>query len=317
MALLVVQHISKQQPDRIIIDNISFQQEALQKIAITGESGAGKSTMLRIISGHVQADSGTVLFNGKRVIGPEEKLLAGHKDIAYLSQHYELHNNYVVKDLIWFQIKVDEGAAQQLFEICRISHLLERRTNQLSGGEKQRIALCMLLVKYPKLLVLDEPFSNLDLIHKNILKAVLEDITGRLQITCLLASHDPLDTLSWADEILVMREGKIIQQGASKQIYYQPVDKYVAGLFGKYNSLTIEQAYLFGVQTNEKEVMIRPEDFNISSSDNNGVKGMIESISFWGSFYEAQVSVQDFILVVRLGKNEWKVGEEIFLKIDN
>ena len=117
MALLEVQNISKHQPDRIIIDDISFKQEALQKIAITGESGAGKSTLLKIISGHAQAGSGTVMFNGEKVIGPEEKLLAGHKEIAYLSQHYELHNNYYVKDLIWFQIKVDEEAAIQLFEI--------------------------------------------------------------------------------------------------------------------------------------------------------------------------------------------------------
>jgi ABC-type sugar transport system ATPase subunit len=311
MALLEVQHISKRQPDRIIIDNIRFQQDALQKIAITGESGAGKSTLLKIISGHVQADGGTVLFNGERVAGPDEKLLAGHKDIAYLSQHYELHNNYVVKDLIWFQINVDEAGARELFDLCRITHLLERRTNQLSGGEKQRIALCMLLVKHPKLLLLDEPFSNLDPIHKNTLKAVLEDITGRLQITCLLASHDPHDTLSWADKILVMREGRIVQQGTPQQIYYQPLNEYVTGMFGKYNLLTPEQASWFGVGANEKEVIIRPEAFDISISDNNGVKGRIQNISFWGSFYEAEVRVKDLKIVVRLGKNEWEVGEEV------
>jgi len=104
---------------------------------------------------------------------------------------YELHNNYYVKDLIWFQIKVDEKIAIQLFEICRISHLLERKTDQLSGGEKQRIALCMLLVKAPGMLLLDEPFSNLDPIHTEILKVVLDDITTTLKITCLLTSHDP------------------------------------------------------------------------------------------------------------------------------
>ncbi len=282
MALLEVQHIGKTGPDKTIVDDISFQQEPLQKIAITGESGAGKSTLLKMISAHVQPDSGTVIFNGKRVTGPEEKLLAGHEDIAYLSQHYELHNNYYVKDLIWFQIKVDEAEATQLFEICRISHLLERKTNRLSGGEKQRIALCMLLVKHPKLLVLDEPFSNLDPINKTTLKAVLEDITERLQITCLLASHDPNDTLSWADEIIVMKEGKMVQQGTPQQIYYHPVNEYVAGMFGKYNLLTPEQASWFGIEANGKEVMIRPESFVINKND--GVKGTIQKISFWGGF---------------------------------
>ena len=287
MTLLEVKNITKQAGEKIIVSDISFQQEALQKIAITGESGAGKSTLLKIISGHVQTDSGVVMFNGERVIGPEEKLLEGHKDIAYLSQHYNLHNNYYVKDLIWFQIKVEEQEAKELFEICRIHHLLERRTDQLSGGEKQRIALCMLLVKHPKLLVLDEPFSNLDPIHKNTLKAVLEDITERLQITCLLTSHDPHDTLSWADEIIVMKEGKIIQQGKPETIYHQPVNEYVAGLFGKYNLLKPEQAALFGIEANGKDVMIRPEEFVIN--ENDGVKGVIQKISFWGSFYEVEV----------------------------
>jgi len=311
MAILEVQNLSKKQPGRIIIDNISFKQDALQKIAITGESGAGKSTLLKIISGNIQADSGLVLFNGERVAGPEEKLLAGHKDIAYLSQHYELHNNYLVKDLIWFQINVEEAEAVMLFNICRISHLLERKSNQLSGGEKQRIALCMLLVKRPKLLVLDEPFSNLDPIHKNTLKAMLEDITSRLQITCLLASHDPQDTLSWADEILVMKAGKIVQQGAPEQIYYHPLNEYVAGMFGKYNLLPPEQASWFGIDANGKEVMIRPEHFVLN--ENTGAKGTIQKISFWGAFYEAEVLVKDLKIIVRSSENKWEDGGEIFI----
>lgn len=314
MALLEVQHISKQQPGRIILEDISFEQEALQKIAITGESGAGKSTLLKIISGHVQADGGTVLLNCERVAGPEEKLLPGHRDIAYLSQHYELHHNYVVKDLICFQMNVEDTEASRLFDICRISQLLERRTDQLSGGEKQRIALCMLLVKYPKLLVLDEPFSNLDLIHKSTLKAVLDDITGRLKITCLLASHDPQDTLSWADEIVVIKEGRIIRRGTPKEIYYKPANEYVAGIFGKYNWLTHEQASLFGIAANDKEVMIRPEDFSLSEN-NNGIKGIIGKISFWGNFYEAEVRIEDFVIVVRTGRNNWAKGQEVFVTI--
>jgi len=312
MTLLEVKNISKQAGEKIIVSDISFQQQALQKIAITGESGAGKSTLLKIISAHEETDSGVVMFNGERVIGPEEKLLEGHKDIAYLSQHYNLLNNYYVKDLIWFQIKVEEQDAKELFEICRISHLLERRTDQLSGGEKQRIALCMLLVKHPKLLVLDEPFSNLDPIHKNTLKAVLEDITERLQITCLLTSHDPHDTLSWADEIIVMKEGKIIQQGKPETIYHQPVNEYVAGMFGKYNLLTSGQASWFGIEANGKNMMMRPEEFIINKND--GVKGVIQKISFWGSFYEVEVLVEGVKIIVRTMRNEWKVGEEVFLK---
>ena len=191
--------------------------------------------------------------------------------------------------------------------------MLERRTDQLSGGEKQRIALCMLLVKHPKLLVLDEPFSNLDPIHKSTLKTVLEDITDRLQITCLLTSHDPHDTLSWADEIIVMKGGKMIQQGTPQTIYHQPVNEYVAGMFGKYNLVTPEQAAWFGIQANEN-IIIRPESFSISETVSNGVKGTIEKVSFWGGFYEVEVLVDEVTIVVKVMKNEWSVGEEVFIK---
>jgi len=313
MALLAVQHISKQIQGNTIVSDISFEQQSLQKIAITGESGAGKTTLLKIISGHGQADSGAVLFNDKRVIGPEEKLLPGHKEIAFLSQEHDLLHNYKVEELVWFENQLSHEEAATLFEICQIDHLLKRKTDQLSGGEKQRIALCMLLIKSPKMLILDEPFSNLDPIHTDTLKAVLEDVTQRLQITCMLTSHDPHDTLSWADEIIVMKEGKIVQQGTPETIYRQPVNEYVAGMFGRYNLLNPEQAALFGIEANGKNVLLRPEAFSIRANANEGVKGIIPKISFWGSFYEAEVLIGDSKIVVRMMKNEWKVGEEIFL----
>ncbi|QEC66886.1 ABC transporter ATP-binding protein [Panacibacter ginsenosidivorans] len=316
MALLEVQHISKHIAGNLIVDDINFKQGALQKVAIAGESGAGKTTLLKIISGHAQADSGTVLFNGKRVIGPEEKLLPGHKEIAYLSQEHDLLHNYKVEELVWFENQLTHDEAATLFEICQIDHLLKRKTDQLSGGEKQRIALCMLLIKSPKMLILDEPFSNLDPIHTDILKAVLEDITGRLQITCMLTSHDPHDTLSWADEVIVMKEGKIIQQGTPQTIYHKPVNEYVAGMFGKYNLLNPEQAALFGIEANGKNVMLRPEEFVISTNAKEAVKGIIQKISFWGSFYEAEVLVNDVKIVVRMMRNEWKVGEEVCVNVN-
>lgn len=316
MALLEVQHISKQFSNGLLINDISFEQQALQKIAIAGESGAGKTTLLKMISGYVQPDSGVILFDGKRVLGPEEKLLPGHPKMGYLSQYFEVLNNYRVEELIWFENKIEVSAAKRLFQICRIDHLLQRRTSQLSGGEKQRIALCMLLIMSPQFLILDEPFSNLDPIHTDTLKAVLEEITERLQITCTLTSHDPHDTLSWADEILVMKEGNIIQKGTPQEIYHQPVNEYVAGLFGRYNFLKPELAALFGIEANEKNVMIRPEEFSINATTENGVKGTIQKISFRGSFYEAEVLVEDVKIVVRMMRNEGKFGEEIWVNVN-
>lgn len=314
MSLLTVKNISKHTGGNIIIDNISFTQERLQKVAIAGESGAGKTTLLKMITGHAQPTSGVILFDNEKVKGPEEKLLPGHNKMAYLSQHYELLNNYRVEELIWFENTLPENKATELFEICRIQHLLQRRTDKLSGGEKQRIALCMLLVRQPEMLVLDEPFSNLDPIHTGIIKEVIDDVMEQLSVTCMLASHEPHDTLSWADEILVIQNGKIVQQAAPQIIYHQPVNEYVAGLFGKYNLLSAKQAALFGIKT-KGHVMIRPEEFMITKNMNEGVKGIIQKISFWGSFYEAEVSVGEMKIVVRIMSGEWKNGEEAYLKL--
>lgn len=314
MALLEIRNISKQLPQGFLVKDINFEQQSLEKIAIAGESGAGKTTLLKMISGHAQPGSGTIVFDGKRVIGPEEQLLPGHKQIAYLEQDHDLLHNYRVEELVWFENHLSHDEASALFAVCQVSHLLKRRTDQLSGGEKQRIALCMLLVKSPKLLVLDEPFSNLDLIHKNILKIVLAEITERLQITCLLTSHDPLDTLSWADKIIVMKEGSIIQEGTPQEIYYQPVNEYVAGMFGKYNLLKPSIAALFGINAKGNNVMTRPENFRMYKTG-SGIKGIIQKISFWGSFYEAEVLVEDEKIIVRSNENKWSAGDKIFVSI--
>jgi ABC-type sugar transport system ATPase subunit len=315
MTLLEVQHISKQAGEKMIVNDISFKQEALQNIAIAGESGAGKTTLLKMISGHAQPTSGRIFFDSKRVIGPEEKLLPGHKQIAYLSQDHDLLHNYRVEELIWFENQLSHKEAATLFEVCQVDHLLKRRTAELSGGEQQRIALCMLLTKCPKLLVLDEPFSNLDPVHKNILKTVIEDIGKRLQITCILTSHDPHDTLSWADEIIVMKDGKIIQQGAPETIYHNPVNEYVAGISGRYNLLKPDQAAWFGIKANSESVIIRPERLNMSETASDGVKGTIEKITFFGSCYEAEILVNKIKIIVKTNLDNLKTGLEVWVRL--
>jgi ABC-type sugar transport system ATPase subunit len=232
MSLLNVSGISKKQGEEFVLKNINFIQESLQRIAIAGSTGSGKTTLLKIIAGFIQPDAGEVLFEGGRVKGPLEKLLPGHSQIAYLSQNFELRNNYRVEELLHMANKFSNSDADLIFEVCRIGHLLNRWSDELSGGERQRIAFAKALITAPKLLLLDEPFSNLDAIHRNILKTVINDIEERLNTTCILVSHDPVDLLSWADEIIVLHEGKIVQRNVPVQIYTHPVNEYVAALFG-------------------------------------------------------------------------------------
>jgi len=231
MDFLRIADVSKRYGKSTILDGIGFIQPPFRKVALAGETGSGKSTLLKIIAGLIQPDKGKVFFEGERVLGPLERLIPGHPAIAYLSQHFELRNNYTVGEVLEMASLMAEEEAVLIYEICQISHLLERKTDQLSGGERQRIALARLLVTAPRLLLLDEPFSNLDMIHKRLLKTVIRNLGERMRITCWLVSHDPRDTLPWADEILVLRGGRIIQQGTPDQILRQPVDDYVAELF--------------------------------------------------------------------------------------
>ncbi|HWB26259.1 MAG TPA: ABC transporter ATP-binding protein [Chitinophagaceae bacterium] len=301
MSFLEVSSVTKKEGDTAAVRDITFTQEKLRKIAIAGETGSGKSTLLKIIAGIISPDSGTVLFEGQRLKRiPGEKLIPGHPGIAYLSQQFELPHFLTVEQVLIYAnpLPDDEAekdqAAKELYELCKITHLLKRRTDQLSGGERQRIALARLLITAPRLLLLDEPFSNLDMIHKNILKNVLHDVEKKLAVTCILVSHDPLDTLSWADEMIVMRRGEIIQQASPKQIYRQPANDYVAGLLGKYNIISPALAeYIPGLKrmAANRKIFIRPEDIMIVATEKNILKASVEDIIFYGSNYEIHVMV--------------------------
>ncbi|RPD42273.1 ABC transporter ATP-binding protein [Chitinophaga barathri] len=319
MHLLQVSDIYRKDQLGFELKPISFTQDKFRKVAIAGASGSGKSTLLRIIAGWIQPDGGEVLFEGKKVKGPNEQLIPGHPQIAYLSQHYELRNNYRVEELLSYANKLTQEQADRLFEICRIHHLVKRKTDQLSGGEKQRISLARLLLTMPSLLLLDEPFSNLDLIHTRILKDVIQDLGQELNITCLLVSHDPDDILPWADEVLIMKDGAIIQQGPPAQVYHQPANEYVAALLGAYHLFTPEKAKVFslmpGIAANGKSLFVRPEQFRLVREGGDALKGRVKAVYFGGSYNDVEVEVPGNIIRVRTTTGQYKSGDAVFVSL--
>lgn len=312
MSLLQISGIRKQEGS-FHLQGISFTQEKFQRIAVAGASGSGKSTLLKIIAGLMQPDEGQVFFEGEKVKGPNDKLIPGHPGIAYLSQHFELRNNYRMEELLGYANKLPDEEAATLYEICRISHLLKRKNDQLSGGEKQRIALARLLVTSPRLLLLDEPFSNLDLIHRKILKSVIEDLGEKLKITCLLVSHDPTDMLPWADQIFIIHNGQIIQQGPPEQVYLQPVNEHAAGLFGTYN-LT-EPSVVSSKALAGKRLFTRPEQFKIVSGGQLTLKAIVRHVYFFGNYYEIEVEIAGETVMVRSAHSNLAKGDTIFLSL--
>ncbi|WP_439882460.1 ABC transporter ATP-binding protein [Pontibacter sp. MBLB2868] len=299
-----------------VLHDITFTQQAFQNIAIAGETGSGKSTLLKVIAGLAQPDAGHVFFEGEQVIGPEEKLVAGQEGIAYLSQHFELPHSLRVEQVLRYANTLTTEEAVMLYEVCQITHLLNRKTSELSGGERQRIALARLLSTSPRLLLLDEPYSNLDMVHKGTLKSVIKDIGDELDISCILISHDPHDTLSWADYILVLKEGRVVQQGLPEDIYRLPENEYVAGLFGKYNLITTTAlAGAEGGEGNEGDLIVRPEDLKLVAHAGGAMPGIIQDIVYFGSFYELVIRVADSSVTVRIEKNNYKAGDEVFISL--
>jgi ABC-type sulfate/molybdate transport systems ATPase subunit len=317
MSLLTVSSLSKQIPGGFAVQNLSFTLEAGQKLAIIGETGSGKTTLLKMIGGLLQPASGTILFEGQRVLGPDEQLLPGHPGIAYLGQHFELRNNYRVwEELERFNL-LDEEEAQQLYALCQIEHLLKRRTSELSGGERQRIALAKQLGAKPRLLLLDEPFSNLDLAHKNTIKKVIDNITSAQGLTCIMIAHDPADILPWANEVMVMQTGGIIQTGSPQVVYYRPVSAYAAELLGPYYLLpAAETALLTGISvsgSSPKRLFVRPEQLYLAGKKQHTLDAVVDAVRFGGPVCLAQLHTGTLQLTIPVQPGDVQAGEHVLL----
>ena len=285
------------------LENINFTQQKMEKIAVIGETGSGKSTLLKTIAGLIQPKSGTILFDGKKVMGPNWQLVGGQKGIAYLSQHFELLNNYSMQELLMYANELEQKEANELYRICRIDHLMQRNSYELSGGEKQRVALARLIVSKPSLLILDEPFSNLDLIHRNILKKVVEDVCNKFEISSILTSHEPMDVLPWADKIVVLKSGKIIQEDTAINVYRKPTNEYAAALLGSYNLL---EAKIFG-----ENLLIRPEKILITDDLSEKYTGKVTSANFMGSFTEVSVKIETQTIKIKTINHNIFIGDEV------
>jgi len=312
MDLLTVANISLTENGVTVLQPLSFTQKPGQKLALAGESGAGKSTLLQIVAGLIQPSTGEVHANGSRVRGPQETLVPGHPGVAYLSQKSDLPHSLRVEQVLRYANKRPEAEAQAVYALCRISHLAQRRTDQLSGGEQQRVALARLLLGSPALLLLDEPFSNLDRTHKRILQSIIEELGTRLGITCLLVSHDATDVLPWADEILVLHRGRLVQQGTPQQLYHQPIDEATAALFGDYNLVRgPDRRALLPGKRHQKDaaLLVRPEQLRLEAADTKGAAGTVQAVRFFGSYYEVEVQLKENTVRVRVAATSLRAGD--------
>ena len=319
MKVLQVEGLSKQMGDGYVVKQISFAVAKGEKIGIAGQTGSGKSSLLKMIAGLMQPDEGRVLFHQKRVEGPDEKLIAGHPQIGYLSQHFELRNNYHVHELLEMSNQLSDEAAANIYKICDIESFLHRWTDELSGGEKQRIALAKILVAQPSLLLLDEPFSNMDVIHKKQLQKVIQQIGASLSLTCIMVSHDASELLSWADQLYLMQNGNFLQSGDPRLLYQQPLNAYCAALLGDVNLLDASSSLFPALRSffpDTTQWMIRPENIQIGGIDGIIADGKVSAIHFMGPFSLLDVKVGEQLLKVYSAQQSFNVGDTIRLSIN-
>ncbi|MCF0113796.1 MAG: ABC transporter ATP-binding protein [Erysipelotrichaceae bacterium] len=245
----------------IAVQHFSLEIEDGEFVVLLGPSGSGKSTLLRMIAGLERPVLGDILFDGESVVGlqPEDR------DVAMVFQNYALYPNQTVYENIAFPLKnmhmEAEEVEQQVDEIATllgISTMLCKLPNELSGGEKQRVAIARALVRKPKVFLLDEPFSNLDILLRTRLRNELKSIQKALNMTFVYVTHEQSEALYLADKLVVMKDGIIEQMGNVKDLYNHPVNEFVASFLG-----FVPMNMYKGIQVNRDEFTLLGNKYTV------------------------------------------------------
>jgi iron(III) transport system ATP-binding protein len=211
-----------------------------QIICVLGESGCGKTSLLKAIRGFMDRDNGEIFFEDTRVFNKSEKLVPGTKGVAIVHQDFQLQPGYTVYEnirhhLIQYDKTYQSSKTEEIIAICHLESIRDKTSKELSGGQKQKVALAKAIIEEPPLLLLDEPFSNLDNISKAEFKLILKNIVRNLKIGLLFVTHDSRDALTFSDEILIIQNGKLLKKGTAKELTQKPPSKYAAHLLGLIN----------------------------------------------------------------------------------
>ena len=248
-----------------VLKNISFKIEKGQNVSVIGESGCGKSTLLKLIYGLLHTE-GKITWKDEEMLGPNFNLVPGEPFIKYLAQDFDLMlpltaAENVGKHLSNFYPVKKKRRIKELLEVVEMEDLADKKAKLLSGGQQQRIALARALAKEPEILLLDEPFSHIDHFRKNNLRRRLFTYLKEQNITCIIATHDSTDALSFADRTFVLKNSGIYADGTPEELYQNPPNKYVASLFGDVNHIMTKN--LLKNDKGRKRVVLYPHEIKI------------------------------------------------------
>lgn len=267
------------------LKNISLKVQKGQILGIIGQSGSGKSTLLKLLGGHLDLQNGEIYIEDSLLVPPSKKLISGDVRIKTVTQQNTLFPNITIEENIAYELRLfkkdfQKKRVEKLTKLLNIFHLKSNYPRELSGGEIQRVMIAKAIADEPKVLLLDEPFSNLDSIIKKKVLFELKKVVTEEQISCVFVTHEIGDAFGLVDELLILKNGKNIQKGTSEDIYFYPKNKYVALLVGDVFFSTNH----FNSQNLKDNWFIRPE--NIVLNESGEYKGKVVRNVFKGSYYE-------------------------------
>ena len=308
MLAVRINNLSYSMNEKKILNNINLQLEKEKIACILGPSGCGKTTLLKLIAGLSKVQEGEIFLNENLVSSSNIHLKTEKRKIGFLFQDYALFPHQNVKQNLQFAIK-DKSTShrvEEIMDVIKLSDSLEKYPHELSGGEQQRVALARSIIAKPDLLLLDEPFSSLDL---NLKEEVRDDTLHLLQksnISVLLVTHDPFEAMFISNQINIMnKNGEIVQSGSPTDLYNLPNSSYVANFFGETNKFqgvvkdTIVETPVGefkvenSLESKNVDIFIRPEAVKLSKEQTpvNGIKGTVMASKLMGTYSFIHLSV--------------------------
>ncbi len=317
MSTVTISNVTKAFGDVVVLEHFDEVFQDQEFITLLGPSGCGKTTMLRIIAGFEKPSSGAV-YIGDRVVSSEKVFVPPEKrDIGMVFQSYAVWPHMTVFENVAYPLKIKKMHKEQIKEkvdnildIVHLSQYADRIPSQLSGGQQQRVALGRALVAEPRLLLLDEPLSNLDAKLRESMRYEIKDIQRKLGITVVYVTHDQIEAMTMSDRIIVINRGVVQQIGPPMEIYRHPVNQFVADFVGKVDFLKGEvkggRVELTGIGqtlpyngplTGRVVVAIRPENVQIMDGPSL-LNGRLQSKFYLGDVNDCRVSLNGEILRV-------------------
>lgn len=312
MALIKLEHISKKyrSGDKFAVDNVSFSLNRGEILALVGESGSGKTTLLRLIAGLEHPEKGQITIDDKIIVSGSKSVKPNKRKTGMVFQDYALFPHLTIFENVAFGLKglsktESKKRVVETIELTGLKEDIKKYPHQLSGGQQQRVALARALAPRPELLLMDEPFSNLDTILRDQVREEVRQIIKSMGITAILVTHDTKDAFSTADKIAVMLDGKLLQMDTPDALYNNPSSIYVAELFGKSNNVEaiVEAGGFntpFGFVEGPKDcpfsansarvnLFFRAEETDFCNAEEPHLCGMVEKCVYLGDHMQLKV----------------------------